>query len=150
MFIKCLAGVWVVAIMACQNTTPVDWTKEKEAIIKTDLAFSDLSRDKGMKAAFLMYMDSSAVLLRRNHLPIVGKETVQYLQAVPDSSFILTWQPDTAILSASGDLGYTYGLYTLKEKDTTIRGTYVSIWKKQRDGSWKYVLDTGNQGLGEK
>jgi len=28
--------------------------------------------------------------------------------------------------------------------DTVIYGVYVSIWKKQKDGSWKYILDGGN------
>ena len=30
------------------------------------------------------------------------------------------------------------------------RGTYVTIWKKDADGTWKWVLDSGNEGLGEK
>jgi ketosteroid isomerase-like protein len=36
----------------------------------------------------------------------------------------------------------------MKDKDTTIFGTYTSIWKKQSDGTWKFVLDTGNEGVG--
>jgi ketosteroid isomerase-like protein len=50
----------------------------------------------------------------------------------------------------SGDLGYTYELFTVTAKDTTMQGTYVSIWKKQKDGNWKFVLDTGNPGGGKK
>ena len=46
-------------------------------------------------------------------------------------------------------LGYTYGNYIFKHKDKagkliTDYGKYTSIWKKQRDGSWKVVLDMGN------
>jgi ketosteroid isomerase-like protein len=52
-------------------------------------------------------------------------------------------------MAASGDLGYTYGNYQLKAKDkdgkvVTRYGKYASIWKKQKDGSWKVVLDMGN------
>jgi ketosteroid isomerase-like protein len=54
-----------------------------------------------------------------------------------------------ADISASGDLGYTYGTYEFRAvgKDgnpVVEHGKYTSIWKKQRDGSWKVVLDMGN------
>jgi ketosteroid isomerase-like protein len=34
-------------------------------------------------------------------------------------------------------------------KDTVIYGTYTSIWKKEKNGKWKFVLDTGNEGIGD-
>jgi ketosteroid isomerase-like protein len=62
-----------------------------------------------------------------------------------DSGLMLTWVPVKAEISLSGDLGYTFGNWELfvKSSDTTLYGNYVSIWKKQADGSWKYVLDAG-------
>jgi ketosteroid isomerase-like protein len=51
-----------------------------------------------------------------------------------------------ADISASGDLGYTYGTYEFRAKDGKLiveHGKYTSIWK-QRDGKWKVVLDMGN------
>ena len=64
----------------------------------------------------------------------------------------MQWKPKGGTIAQSGELGYTYGLYVLKPagKDTTLYGTYVSIWKKQTDGSWKFVLDSGNEGIGEQ
>jgi ketosteroid isomerase-like protein len=61
----------------------------------------------------------------------------------------LTWAPVGADISASGDLGYTYGTFEFRSKDkdgkTVVdHGKYTSIWKKQKDGSWKVVLDMGN------
>lgn len=61
----------------------------------------------------------------------------------------LTWTPVKADMSASGDLGYTYGnyIFTAKNKDGKVvvnYGKYTSIWKKQKDGQWKVVLDMGN------
>ena len=54
-----------------------------------------------------------------------------------------------ALWAASGDLGYTWGTYEFHSKDksgspTTDYGKYTSIWKLQKDGSWKVVLDMGN------
>ena len=61
----------------------------------------------------------------------------------------LTWTPVKADMSASGDLGYTYGnyVYTAKNKEGNVvanYGKYTSIWKKQKDGQWKVVVDMGN------
>lgn len=61
----------------------------------------------------------------------------------------LTWMPVGADISVSGDLGYTYGTFEFRSKGkdgkTVVdHGKYTSIWKKQKDGSWKVVLDMGN------
>jgi ketosteroid isomerase-like protein len=61
----------------------------------------------------------------------------------------LTWTPIKADMSASGDLGYTYGnyIFTAKNKGGKVvvnHGKYTSIWKKQKDGQWKVVVDMGN------
>jgi ketosteroid isomerase-like protein len=61
----------------------------------------------------------------------------------------LTWSPVKAEMAASGDLGYTYGNYVYTAKDKNGKpvvnyGKYTSIWKKQKDGQWKVVLNMGN------
>ena len=67
----------------------------------------------------------------------------------------LTWTPVKADMAASGDLGYTYGNHVFKSKDkegkpVTHYGKYMSIWKKQKDGSWKVVVDMGNSSSAPK
>jgi len=131
------------------NTKTVDVSKESEAIMNTDRAFSEMSKKEGMKKAFLHYADSAVVLLRPDYFPIKGQDAFEFLQNINDSAFTLTWTPDNAGMAISKDLGYTYGIYTYQTKDTTFQGTYVSIWQKQADGSWKYILDTGNPGVGK-
>ncbi|HUS00962.1 MAG TPA: DUF4440 domain-containing protein [Chitinophagaceae bacterium] len=121
-----------------------EWRNE---IIKTDKEFSKLSSSTGMKKAFIEYIDDDGILLRPDHPPIVGANAIEYLTEQNDSSYTLTWVPSAAQVAASGDLGYSYGIYNLQLQDTTLQGTYVSIWKKQKDGKWKFVLDTGNEGI---
>lgn len=101
-----------------------------------------------MKNAFLEYIDSNGVLLRPGILPIAGADAVDYLIAQNDTGYIMTWQPKDAAVAISGEMGYTFGTYELrpKTKDTVLSGTYVSIWKKQSDGKWKFVLESGNEG----
>ena len=120
-------------------------------MLEADRAFSRLCEEKGMKQAFLEYIDSNGVLLRPNHLPLLGADAIDFLIQQNDSAFTLKWEPRTGTVARSGELGYTYGIYELKPgtKDTIIYGNYVSIWKKQSDGKWKFVLDTGNEGIGK-
>jgi ketosteroid isomerase-like protein len=61
----------------------------------------------------------------------------------------LTWTPIKADMAASGDLGYTYGTYVFTSKNKEGKlvasyGKYTSIWKKQKNGEWKVVVDMGN------
>ena len=152
MNMKLFTGCGLFFFVLAAFTTPgkADVEKEMEAMKQADIAFSKLSEQKGMRTAFLHYLDSNGVLLRPDHHPITGKEAFHFLQNINDSSFTLTWAPERGEVALSGDLGYTYGLYTYTTKDTTLQGTYVSVWKKQKDGSWKYVLDSGNPGVGKK
>ncbi len=120
------------------------------AMIKADEAFSKLSEKEGMKRAFIEYIDDEGILLRPNHLPIIGADAIDFLSLVDDSSFKLIWKPSGAEIAESGELGHTYGVYNLALKDTIMKGTYVSIWKKEKDSTWKFVLDTGNEGITQK
>jgi ketosteroid isomerase-like protein len=61
----------------------------------------------------------------------------------------LRWQPTRAEILIPGDLGFTTGRYERRAKNKEGKvevehGTYVSVWRKQADGSWKIILDTGN------
>ena len=122
---------------------------EKIKLLQTDKSFSDMSIEKGMKAAFIEYIDSNGVLLKPNKLPIVGASAIDYLIAREDTGYTLNWQPHQAFVSQSADLGFTYGVYALHPKniDTVLYGTYVSVWKKQDNGTWKFVVNSGNDGI---
>jgi ketosteroid isomerase-like protein len=151
---NCFVIVTVLILFAAcerkQDNTSNSKESNKLALMESDRAFSALSGAKGMKNAFIEYIDSNGVLLRPNHLPIVGANAIDFLIQENDSGYSLTWEPQYAEAAASGELGYTYGIYELhlKSKDTSLYGSYISVWKKQQDGKWKFVLDTGNEGLG--
>jgi len=119
-------------------------------LLDTDCAFSQLSKEKGMDHAFLEYIDEQGIMLSDNAMPLIGKEAVRKKFASrDDSQFTLTWEPLSAEISASADMGFTYGIYTITVGDSVTKGTYVSVWKKNEEGQWKFVLDSGNEGLGE-
>jgi ketosteroid isomerase-like protein len=122
--------------------------QNSDILLKIDQEFSALSQEKGMNHAFMEYVADDGVMLRANNVPIVGKESVSKLFQGDDTNFTLTWSPLKADIASSGELGYTYGIYELTTENNVQKGTYVSIWKKNSAGNWKFVLDSGNDGIG--
>ncbi|MDQ3908756.1 MAG: DUF4440 domain-containing protein [Acidobacteriota bacterium] len=64
----------------------------------------------------------------------------------------ISWHPAKAEVARSGELGYTSGAYQMtfndpSGKQVNDRGKYVTIWKKQADGSWKVMYDIFNSDL---
>jgi ketosteroid isomerase-like protein len=119
-------------------------------LLKTDRDFSEMSVNGGMFSAFLCYMAEEGVILRDNSYPSKGKQALrERFSGKSDTSFVLSWEPLYEKISISGELGYTYGIHTTLDKATgqVTKGTYITIWQKQTDGSWKFILDTGTQGL---
>ena len=61
----------------------------------------------------------------------------------------LVWHPVHGEVSEAGDLGYTVGnaVFTGEREDGAkiVRySKYLTVWKKQKDGSWRYVVDGGS------
>ena len=127
-------------------------SKSEGVLLKADRDFSDMSVKEGMFKAFLFFIADDGVILRNNSYPAKGKETLrQYYEGKSDTAFILSWDPVYEKVSGNGDVGYTYGIWTntVKETGAVSKGTYATVWEKQKDGSWKFVLDLGTQGLPE-
>lgn len=121
----------------------------KNELFEIDREFSQMSVEKGIAAAFVSYAADSAMILRDNMLPIVGRSAIGDLWGDTPEGVQLVWEPDFADIAKSGELGYTIGHWTYSSTDSTgktssSKGRYVTIWKKQADGNWKYVFDTGS------
>jgi len=142
--------VFIINLILILSCTKHNKGETQFTLLKTDREFSMMSAGEGMHKAFLFYVADSGVLLRDNSYPLVGRQALGSLfEKGTDTSFVLTWEPLYGKLSESGDLGYTYGVFTrtIRASGSIARGTYVTIWQKQKDGSWKFVLDSGTQGL---
>ncbi len=124
--------------------------KYKQSLIKTDKDFYLASTQIGTGQAFIDFADDSVILMRQQQFPILGKNELakHYLNHESEKT-PLKWTPVKAKVSPDGQLGYTFGNWEYKDTSNTGQeistfGNYVTIWKKQKDGNWKYVLDGGN------
>ena len=124
--------------------------KYKQSLIKADEDFYLASTQKGTGRAFIDFADESVILMRQQQFPIIGKsELAKHYLNHENEKTPLKWAPVKAEASSDGQLGYTFGNWEYKDIDKTGKeissyGNYVTIWKKQPDGSWKYVLDGGS------
>jgi ketosteroid isomerase-like protein len=137
--------------------TPADDWANKMLAVKTDpeaaradllRAESEFSKSVAAKQtadSFLQYLAPDARVYREDSFPAVGTEAARALLAKKPGG--LTWQPDKAGVSRSGDVGYTYGAYQFKAADgkSSEEGNYLRIWKRQGGGGkWQVVLDLLN------
>ena len=146
--------VSIIAIVAnllcsCGNPQPAgsieDWKKE---IIQTEQDFAQMAADSGIRNAFLNYAAEDAVLMRNNSI-VSGKNGIGAFfdnQPMDEASISLEWKPDFVDVSASGDLGYTYGKFVFTLTDSSGQknestGIFHTVWKRQADGTWRFVWD---------
>lgn len=128
----------------------VDPSVLREALIQADKDFNTMASEKGITEAFLYYADENVIKSVEGKKPVVGKlALMKWYDDNPPGDEKLVWYPLRA--EASGNLGYTFGGYELHTKttdglrDTIFYGNYVSVWKRKSDGSWRYVVDSGNE-----
>jgi len=141
-FLKIITGF--ILFSSCTSNRPDLSKQAKEEIINADKAMNQLASSKGFYSALLQYSDDSIIKPKEGELPVIGKKLLE--KYWEDKAVIkeITWEPILAEASSSGDMGYTFGDWKYKSKDTVMYGNYCTIWKKQVDGSWKFVYDGGN------
>jgi uncharacterized protein (TIGR02246 family) len=120
----------------------------RAAIRDADLAFAQATRERGAEGWASFFADSGMMVTPGQN--VVGRRAIRELMApeLSDTTRTLTWHPTSVEVAAGADLGYSIGRWerTARRGDSTVtrRGSYVTIWKRQGDGTWKAVLDIGN------
>lgn len=120
---------------------------EQKVLLATDVEFAQTSLRKGPSAAFYQYLADDAMQLPEGSMPIYGKNAIY--ETMKGDHYDLLWTPVKAEVAKSGELGWTWGNYIVivKNEDgtkTKMHGKYLNIWRKQKDGKWKLIVDMGN------
>lgn len=121
--------------------------KPEDVLLRADRDFNKATQE-GRLDGWMKFMADDVVLLRAK--AVAGREAVRKeLEgdwADPNTS--LSWEPRQAQMFASGNMGYTSGRWTYKAVDKgeklELHGDYLTVWKKQNDGSWKVIWDGGS------
>ena len=135
----------ILMVAGCGTSKSKDEIKKE--IFQAEKSFEKMTSEKGVAEAFYYFSDKDAVIKRENDTLIKGSENIKiYYEKKSLKDVVVNWTPDFIDVSESGDLGYTYGKYTWKIKGTDgniveYKGVFHTVWKRQKDNSWKYVWD---------
>ena len=118
--------------------------RERQAIAKAEADFEKARAEHGLEGWLSFFADDTADFVRGGPFTFTKEEMRKHLE----KSDRLTWKPVKIDVAKSGDLAYSLGTWQLKGKnpkgeDVTQTGKYITVWKKQKNGSWKVVADTG-------
>jgi ketosteroid isomerase-like protein len=116
-------------------------------MVATERAFAARALVVGWKASFLEYFANDAVGFESGQVGLAKDQ----IRANPDppKDHQLIWEPRYGDAAASGELGYLTGpsrsILPSRDKGRPRHSVYSSVWKRQRDGTFKVVLDVGVQ-----
>jgi ketosteroid isomerase-like protein len=145
-------GWLLLAVAGALGCTPKpDAEALRSALMDADRAFADATARRGADG-WTAYFEGTARQFHARGVSIGTEEIRRVMtRAFADTTRRLVWHPVTAVVAASGELGYTIGRWESRALGRDGRwaaegtGNYVTIWRKQPDGSWKVAVDIGNQ-----
>jgi hypothetical protein len=136
--LKSILPILLLLFSCDQENEPDSINGWKHEIMETEKAFAEMAKKEGISKAFIAYAAEDAVLMRDNKLVTGRKALIDYFknQTSLDRNVRLTWEPDFVDVSASGDLGYTYGYYQFSYVDSSgteieNTGVFHTDWKSQ-------------------
>lgn len=149
----CCATVLVLGMAACNSSdtmAPPPDTRDADvkAIGDTEALWNKELMTKDIDLITNHYADD-AVLMTSGAAPAQGRDAIRNAmrELFSDSAMNIEFHASRIEVSKSGELGYSLGTYRMTLTDpathkvVTNRGSYVTTYRKQLDGSWKAVAD---------
>lgn len=136
-------------LLALLLTAPAFPGDLEDSLLAADRAFHTATAARGLDGWMSFFADDAQANTHRGILK--GRPALReyYAGMFAQKEFSLRWRPTFAEASKDGTLGYTFG-----EAESSFRnekgevqkrpGRYVTIWRRQPDGSWKVATDIGN------
>ncbi len=116
-----------------------------QGVMDADRAFAARAKQVGPGKAFAEYAQTRVLMLND---PVPGTDA-SALTTLFGPDLEIDWGPMDGAISDDGTLGYTWGkarYYKVKPdgtKEELAPSRYVTIWRKQKDGTWKFLADGG-------
>jgi uncharacterized protein (TIGR02246 family) len=138
--------VFASSMVSC-NQTKVDTKAEAEKIMQLSKEWSKVA-STGDVTKTISYWADDAIVMSGGQPTLNGKEAIKKMveESFKIPGFKISWDPQTAVVSESGDMAYLIENSQITLTDSTGKSIVenskaVSIWRKQADGSWKNVVD---------
>jgi len=136
----------IVTFISC-NQKEVDTKSEGEKLMQTSREWSQVAASKNADS-ILSYWTDDAIVISAGEADLKGKNAIRQMVegSFKNPGFKISWEPKSAEISKSGDLGYLLESTKMTMTDSLGKASVqnfnvVTIWKKQADGSWKCAVD---------
>jgi uncharacterized protein (TIGR02246 family) len=143
------------SLAACSSSSkspvqPDTRAADADAIRAADAEWNNAMRAKDVEKSVSFYADD-AVLLANKVPSLQGHDNIrkEFQKMLSETGVSIVFTNTGVEVSRSGDLAWDHGTYQFTEIDKkghSMKGTgkYLTVWKKQSDGSWKAVADMDN------
>jgi len=143
-------ALFLLWLPAAAHAQAPDLQAAGQQIVKADADFAKSVADRN-RERFLSFVADATTFNGGTPAELHGRDAVMkdWEDFFNADGPTLTWVPTKGEVLGAGDLGYTTGrsVFRRKGEDGKIverRGQYLTVWRKQPDGSWKVVFDTGS------
>jgi uncharacterized protein (TIGR02246 family) len=141
-----LVELMLITILSCSQQK-IDTKAEGEKLMQTSREWSQIT-STGNVEKILSYWADDAVVISPGQPVLKGKKEIRQMVegSFKTPGFKISWEPQSADVSQSGDMAYLIEKSELSMNDSsgksiTLHYNGVTVWKKQADGSWKNVAD---------
>jgi uncharacterized protein (TIGR02246 family) len=125
----------------------VDTKAEGEKVMQLSREWSEAA-STGDVEKIVDYWADDAVVMSADAPIVSGKQEIRKMveASFKMPNFRLSWQPESVVVSESGDMAYLIEDSQMSYTDSTgkpvtINEKIVSIWRKQPDGNWKNAVE---------
>ena len=138
-----------VILSACGSDSPaVNKVAIEKSITDVEKGMRKAANDKDA-AAFAANYAADAVMMTPGMPPMNGQDAIRtgMKTLLSDPNFKIDFASDKVEVADSGDMAATRGSYMLTVTDPATKnaindkGSYVTVFRKQKDGAWKAVMD---------
>lgn len=138
--LRTLASAAAVALLAIGGSGSLANPPQSAApIVAAEREFAAYAAANGWISAFRTYSAPDGVVISSGQ---IRNARAVFNARAEAGSKTLAWWPAIALISRSGDLGFTTGPYAVDDTGR-IQGQYFTVWKLQPDGHWRWIFDGG-------
>ena len=108
-----------------------------QSAVDAERAFAAMAQTEGQWTAFRAYAAPEAVMFVPEAV-----NAREWLAGREDPPIPVMWWPGRAIVSCDGNMAVTTGPWV--RAGGSLRGYFTTVWQRQADGSWKWLIDHGD------
>ena len=149
---KRVAGTIVVgmALAFIRCASAGSQTDVRSQILRLDAEWSRAAQDRDVDRAVAFWADD-AIVFPPGSPVVAGKAAIRafVVKSFQTPGFRISWETATVAVSRSGDIAYTTGTNRVTfsgpdGKQVSVDGKTVVVWRREKNGTWKCVIDIWN------